>query len=201
MDIFNLILITVVILQSLIVLATLRHHPAEVKKEKSELQPVVPPISPEDIAKLQQATQVEFEKAVKESAKTFHGDLVDTSSRLNKLIVQLTTDVVEREMEAYRQSLTQARSEALEALKQMQTAVEQKQKDLESDVASELAKRQAYLAQRLDAHLGEAVASYIVESLGQGADLGAQRGFLLDSLEKHKAALKKEISGAAGSAK
>ena len=77
----------------------------------------------------------------------------------------------------------------------MQTAVDSKRKDLEADLDAELVKRREALSARIDKKLGAAVAAYIVESLGKGTDLGAQRKFMLESLERHKADLKKEIEG------
>jgi hypothetical protein len=90
--------------------------------------------------------------------------------------------------------LSAARESALTSLKEMQGAVEQKQKDLEADVDTELGKRRQVLMERLDKQLGAAVAAYIVESLGVNADLGAQRAFLLENLERHKKDLKQEIA-------
>ncbi|TAK89157.1 hypothetical protein EPO04_03600 [Patescibacteria group bacterium] len=145
------------------------------------------------LKRLQEETQSSFEQSVSESSKLFRSDLAETSKKLNTLIVRLTTEVVERELDEYRQSLVAARQQALTSLQQMQQSVEEKQRALEADVNSELAKRQQYLLERLDQRLGQAVTSYLVEALGQGADLGAQREYLLAQLEAHKDELKKEV--------
>lgn len=163
---------------------------------KKPLEPteIAPPQLPDDqMAKLRKDTQSAFEFAVSDAAQKFHGDLNATSQNLNQLIVRLTTDVVERELEEYRKSLAAARASALESLSGMQKAVEAKQQSLEADVDSVLAARREHLLQKLDERLGQAVASYIVESLGQGADLGAQKTFLLASLERNKDMLKKDL--------
>lgn len=154
-------------------------------------------VEEQSIQRIQQQTEALFQGVVKDASQKFHTDLEETSKRLNALIVRITTEVVERELEEYRQGLTQARSEAIAALKQMQTAVEQHQKELEADVDSEVAKRRQYLIEQLDKRLGQIVSAYLVEALGKGADLGAQRGFILQSLELHKEDLKKELKGEA----
>jgi flagellar biosynthesis/type III secretory pathway protein FliH len=194
----ELILIGVVGVQTLLLLAVLlslrRRHRATPKAAAETVQPA-PHLTKEELEKLQQSTKVVFEQAVDAASKGFHADLAATSEQLNKLIVRLTTDVVERELEEYRQGLAAARADALKSLQQMQTSVEERQKSLEADVDGELAKRRAFLMEKLDQRLGAAVAAYIVESLGQGADLGAQRSFLLENLERHKDDLKKELAG------
>lgn len=146
---------------------------------------------------LNKNTQSAFEFAVNEAARKLHADLEATSANLNRLIVRLTTEVVEKELEDYRQSLAAARQTALGSLEQMQKAVEQKQLSLESDMDSELAKRREHLMRQLDEKLGQAVSAYIVESLGQGADLGAQKAFLLRSLERNKEMLKQDLKDGA----
>lgn len=153
----------------------------------------VPHLTEDDLEKLRAKAKEAFGEAVDEGAKIFHNDLASTSEQLNKLVVRITTDVVERELDEYRQGLSTARSAALASLQQMQSSVEQKQRDLEADVDSEMQKRRQFLMERLDKKLGAAVSAYIVESLGMDADLGAQRAFLLENLERHKKELKAEI--------
>jgi hypothetical protein len=151
-------------------------------------------LSPVEQQQLEQTATAAFKQTVDSATAQFGEDLHQTSGKLNQLIVRLTTEVVERELEQYRQSLATARSAALDSLTKMQQAVEERQNSLQSDLDTEVVKRRDYLIQRLELKLGEAVSAYIVESLGQGADLGAQRSFLLDSLERHKAELKKEFA-------
>jgi hypothetical protein len=147
-----------------------------------------------DTPAMEQMAKTVFEKAVNEAAGDFKQDVHGSSQRLSDLIVRLTTNVVEEELKVYRTELASARDAALKSLQEMQVAIEDKQKELEQGVGTEMAQRKAHLLERLDTRLGAAVAAYIVESLGQGADLGAQRTYLLESLERHKAELKKDLT-------
>lgn len=175
-------------------LRTLSRH-LSAKKTKSEASTnTTIEVEKQSIERIQQQTEKLFTQVVQDASQKFHGDLEETSKRLNALIVRITTDVVERELEEYREGLSQARTEAINSMQQMQQAVEQHQKALEADVDTEVAKRRAYLIERLDQHLSQAVSMYLVEALGKGADLGAQRGFILQSLEGRKADLKKEMN-------
>lgn len=204
----EIILLSVIAIQSVFIIglgvALLRkphheHHEKQIDKTHAGSQataPVdLPRLTEQDLEQLKTQARQAFQTAVDEGATTFHADLQQTSEQLNKLIIRITTDVVEKELEEYRSNLKTARENALNSLQEMQTAVDSKRKDLEADLDTELVKRRDALSARIDKKLGTAVAAYIVESLGQGADLGAQRKFMLESLERHKADLKKELEG------
>jgi hypothetical protein len=169
------------------------------REKKPAAKPVqaetLPKIPQNRLAELEAKTQAAFEASVRAATGKFDTDLSGTSQRLNELIVRLTTTVVEEELAEYRKGLAEARAAALESMRNMQTAIDKQQGSLEADMAEAVKKHQQYLIDRLDAKLGEVVANYIVDSLGQGADLGAQRAYLLSSLERNKAALKKDILG------
>ncbi len=171
---------------------------AEAVQQQAPL-PEIPHITEAELARLQTSTQEAYRQAVAAAAKGFHQDLATTSTQLNKLIVNLTTDVVERELEDYRVSLANAREQAIAALRKMESTVEQKQTELEGDMDAEMVKRRQYLMDQLDKKLGAAVAAYIVESLGIDADLGAQRSYLLANLERHRDELKREITSGTAS--
>jgi hypothetical protein len=79
---------------------------AQAAKESTAEKIPAPHITPEELERLRQSTQQVFEKAVNDSAEGFHADLAATSQKLNELITRLTTQVVERELDEYRQGLT-----------------------------------------------------------------------------------------------
>ncbi|HUC20298.1 MAG TPA: hypothetical protein VMR98_02265 [Candidatus Polarisedimenticolaceae bacterium] len=153
----------------------------------------LPELTQAEKERLEQAASKAFEAAVNGATDRFGKSLDETSGRLNDLITRLTTGIVEKELEQYRQNVDEARKAALASLANMQTTVESQQQKLQADIDQALAERRAYLLERLDKNLGQAVSAYLVESLGQAADLGAQRAFLLESLERHKADLKSEF--------
>lgn len=167
--------------------------PADAAEQAAEPLPVK--LSEEKIAALEAQTQAAFEQAVANASQRFNQDIAGTSQRLNDLIVRLTTGVVEDELSEYRKGLETARSSALASLQQMQQTVDQQQEALQGDMVAAVQKRQAELTQRMEAKFGTVVANYIVESLGQAVDLGAQRDYLLASLERNKEALKKDVTG------
>ncbi len=152
-------------------------------------------LSEEKIAALEAQTQAAFEQAVTNASAKFNQDIAGTSQRLNDLIVRLTTGVVEDELGEYRKGLETARTAALGSLQKMQTTVDQQQEALQGDMVAAVQKRQQDLTAKMEAKFGTVVSNYIVESLGQAVDLGAQREYLMASLERNKDALKKDVAG------
>ncbi|HEX7259961.1 MAG TPA: hypothetical protein VF272_03450 [Candidatus Saccharimonadia bacterium] len=175
-------------------------HNQEAPAEPAEpAEPDAPPINLPELStaereRLEKLASQAFEAAVASATDRFGKNLDETSGRLNDLVTRLTTGIVEKELEVYRANVDEARKAALASLANMQNIVETQQQTLQKDIDRALAERRDYLIERLDKKLGEAVAAYLVDSLGQAADLGAQRAFLLESLERHKADLKNEFS-------
>jgi hypothetical protein len=152
-------------------------------------------LSKQTIARLEQETQTTFKASVEQASAHFNRDIAKTSQTLNELIVKLTTTVVEEELVDYRKSLSEARTIAMQSLTGIQKTIKQQQALLQADMEATIKNRQTELLERLNDKIGTVVANYIVEALGQGVDLGAQREYLLASLERNKETLKKDIIG------
>jgi hypothetical protein len=194
-----LALTVVAVVNTGLLLAVIVLRPRPSKAVPAPLPPphpeiAMPQFSAEMREKLEQAAATAFTAAVEQATTRFGQDLSGTSEHLNKLIVNLTTQVVEHELEQYHKGLDDARTQAISGMAGMQQAIEQREQVGQAAIDAELAKRRAFLLERIDRKLGQAVAAYIVDTLGQGVDLGAQRGYLIDSLEAHKAELKKDFS-------
>lgn len=156
---------------------------------------LAPKLSRETVARLEARTQAAFQTSVDQAIQHFQQDIDKTSASLNELIVRLTTAVVEEELVQYRQGLAAARTSALSSLTGMQQAVDDQQALLQADMRAAIDRHQTELLERLDRDIATIATNYIVEALGQGVDLGAQRDYLLASLERNKTALRQDITG------
>jgi hypothetical protein len=67
---------------------------------------------------------------------------------------------------------------------------------LDTALDSQIAKEREVLLQQIDTKLGDAVASFLLNSLGTNVDLGAQTPYLLQLLESHKDEFKQEVGDA-----
>jgi F0F1-type ATP synthase membrane subunit b/b' len=150
---------------------------------------VTEPTAAELETKLRSAYEAEIAKAT----QTFGTDLADTSQRLSEQVSRLTTDVIEKELAAYHDTLDGVRQTANEAMERIRAAVEEQRLELKKGMEADLAAERQRLIERFDAKLGDVVGSYIAESLGGGVDLGAQMQFIVTSLEAHKADIKKDL--------
>lgn len=137
-----------------------------------------------------------------------------TEAETGNTHAQIASHQAELEME-----LAKRRGELQKQIEQHQSALEQTLLRLQSEIETSLAKRQSDFQQKLDAReaaldvnldqqiakerellqkqidtkLGDAMSSFLINSLGTNVDLGAQTPYLLQLLESHKDEFKKEV--------
>ncbi len=122
-------------------------------------------------------------------------------------------------MERYRIQLEQIRKEAATAIGSAQDEISKHQTELKAALEAEqtearaklseeitaekqrlvqeiMAEKQQLLSQ-IDTKLADAVASFLIETMGHNVDLGAQSAYLTSLLEEHKADFKREVSNEA----
>ncbi|MDB5178202.1 MAG: hypothetical protein JWN01_145 [Patescibacteria group bacterium] len=196
MEIGLIILAGAVVLLTLIVVAqNLQLQKALRKQHEYEAKPTSVHVSEPTVAQLETSLKAAYEAKIEEATGTFGTDLQTTSERLSEQVSRLTTTVIEEELEAYQQTLEEVRHVATQAMEQIHQAVEHQRVELRQGMEAELVEEKKQLAAKFDAKLGDVVSSYISESLGSGVDLGAQMQFILQSLEKHKDEIRKDLIG------
>jgi F0F1-type ATP synthase membrane subunit b/b' len=198
-------------------LAHYRPKPAEADKPK----PLVPEIRLSASAKqrLLQAAQADIQAVMERSTADLQHDLKLTTNKLNQAISMIGTEIVGNEMERYRLQLEAVRKQAESALHGAQDDIQKHQDQLKATVEEERAALRAKLREeveaekqrkvaeiqtakdellrRMDTRLADAVASFLVDTLGHDVDLGAQNKYLLAMLEEHKDDLKRELNNGA----
>jgi hypothetical protein len=184
----------VVALAVMLVLQQLRLDKAAHRLAEFTAKPKPIKISEPTAAELEAQLKSAYQAKINETTAVFGEDLKATSTKLSEQVSRLTTDVIEKELDAYHQTLEGVRQTATEAMEQIRQAVEQQRVELRKSMEADVAGEQARLIERFDAKLGDVVASYITESLGGGVDLGAQLQYVVSSLEAHKEDIKKDLS-------
>jgi hypothetical protein len=170
---------------------------AAAKAGQSPLAMASPTQSPEptmpELQKEAREAEMRYQQAIQEAVGKFSQDLGATSQLINEQIKRMSVDIISQELEAYRADIDKLRQEAATTLGQVTTAVaEERQKlqqSMEADVEAEKERRLA----EFDAKLGEAVSSFLLETLKHNVDLGAQSTYLMATLEEHKAELLAEV--------
>jgi phosphoenolpyruvate carboxylase len=153
-----------------------------------------PQISQATIDKLQQQTIQRYQQTIEAAAARFDADLSHTSTQLGEQVSRMTTDVISQELELYRKSLEDMRKQALAVAGQIQEAVEEQKTALATGLEAEMKTERARVSALLDTKLADIVSSYVLESLGNKVDLGAQGQYLFAMLEEHKADIKRELT-------
>ncbi|MFI5240569.1 MAG: hypothetical protein ACHQUB_02580 [Candidatus Saccharimonadia bacterium] len=144
--------------------------------------------------KLQSQTQADYSEALKASAQRFIDELQSTSELLNGQIKNLATGIIGNELEQYQSELAQARAQAISDLGQLQTAINEQKSKMEADLMEEIKSQKQLMLSQIDTKLGDAVGSFLVETLQHNVDLGAQNTYIMAMLEEHKAELKRELN-------
>ena len=185
------------------------HHDDEKDGEKKSHVRQEVSLSPEARERLLEKSQAQFEAVLNHSAEDLEHDLEKTGSELNRVLQKIGANIVGTEMERYRLQLDQIRKDAAVAIGNAQDEMSKHQaelkaalKDEQTEVRAKLAEEIAAEKQRvvqeilaekqqiikqIDTKLADAVASFLLETLGHNVDLGAQMAYLTSMLEEHKA--------------
>lgn len=176
-----------------------RRHDAEHKVH----EPVVK-LPKEMREKLLQKAEADYRKILDNAAHELQLDLGKTTAGLNKDLAVLGNRIISDEMTRYRDSLNELQTHTDAAIagthEQLQkheddlkSTIAEKQKEalaqLEADVAAEKQKR----IEAIDTRLADAVASFLIDTMGHDVDLGAQVGYLTKMIEQHKDEFKNEV--------
>ncbi len=184
----------VLVLTFTVVIQNFQLRRLNIKIAADQAQPKPIHITEPTAADLEAKLKAAYEAKIIEATATFGEDLKATSTRLSEQVSRLTTNVIEEELEAYQKTLEGVRQTATEAMENIRQAVEQQRVELRQSMEADFASEKERMAAKFDTKLGDIVSSYISESLGGGVDLGSQLQYVVNSLEEHKAELKKDLT-------
>ncbi|HEV7951810.1 MAG TPA: hypothetical protein VGO98_00330 [Candidatus Saccharimonadales bacterium] len=165
-------------------------------------------LSPEVKTRLMKAAEAKLEAALERSSVQFEKSLHETTVRLDRQLERLGTKVISDEMNRYNKALedlqahTQlsiggAQSEIAKHQEDLRAKLAERQTELETQLAQEMEAKKAQLTRDLDTKLADAVASFLIETLGHDVDLGAQSAYLTKMLDEHKDEITKGIKSEA----
>lgn len=154
--------------------------------------------------KLLEAAASRFEKILEHSASELQRDMQSTGSTLNQKLERLGDGIVEQELSRYQKSLESIRTETEQKLTSaradidthqadLEAALVAKRQELETKMQEEVALEKERLLAQIDTRLADAMASFLLENLGQNVDLGSQASYLTSLLEQHKEEFKQEV--------
>lgn len=146
-----------------------------------------------DIAEVEKQALNELQDATRQAATKIQGAINGAVSRVAEHVDEMTTTTLSAEFEKYQLSLQALREQSIAGFTKLQSELDSQRdqmiKKLESQIEQEHSKR----LDQLNAKLNDVVSSYIAESLGNNVDLGSQMVSILQTLEKHKADIKRDL--------
>lgn len=149
---------------------------------------------------LLEESQDKFQAVLDRSANELEHDLNIVIERIDKQIEKFSTEIVNDETKRYRDSLDKLRKQTESAMlnaeveiAKHQIEIEEKlairQKELTTKLEEEITVEKNRRIKQIDDSLSDAVASFLLETLGHEVDLGAQNDYLIKMLEANKAEL------------
>lgn len=155
--------------------------------------------------RLIKASEDKFQRVIDHSADQLENDLSAITGRVDQQVEKLSSDIIYDETRRYKAGLddlrkqtelamVSAQKEITDHQQQIKNEVAKQREEMESKLAEEIAAKKQQMITDIDTKLNDAVASFLVETLGHNVDLGAQSDYLIEMLEQHKAELKKGVS-------
>lgn len=146
-----------------------------------------------DIATVEKLTRQQLAKVAGEASLRFKKSLDNTVDQLSVKIGDMASNSLSGEFEKYQVSLQALRDQSIQEFSKLQKELDDRRtqltEHLDKVIQTEGEKRLA----ALDTRMNDVVSSYLIESLGNQVDLGAQSAYIFETLEKHKEEIKKDI--------
>lgn len=137
--------------------------------------------------------RLHFENIINENAMFLQQDLRLTTSQLNDFMKEEIKKVLRDEFATYEESISNAKDQAIEAIQQTQTVIEEQRTLLKEQLETQVAEEKAQAIARFDAKMGEIVNHYIIEAIGGEIDLSDQLEYIFNHLEENKQAILEDI--------
>lgn len=138
--------------------------------------------------------RLHFEKIIGENAMFLQQDLRLTTSELNEYMKSEITQKLQEEFTKYEQSITDAKTMALESISKTQEAIEEQRQLMGTQLLKEIEAEKQRLVQRFEENMADIVNHYVLIAIGDQIDLNDQLEFILTDLSANKEAIIKDLS-------
>ncbi|MFI5240651.1 MAG: hypothetical protein ACHQUB_02995 [Candidatus Saccharimonadia bacterium] len=159
-----------------------------------QVAPPIAKLSAEDVKKLEEAATADLGKEVAATSRQFEADLSETFKGVNGKVEEMADKVIQDELTKYQNAITEVRQASIETLSRIQASIEEENKRRAEDMSVAVEAEKQKVIEKFEQKIGDVVSGYLVEALGTNVDLGAQRGYILATIEAHKDDLKKAVS-------
>lgn len=206
----QIFLVTNVFAMGVLATVAFRHakahfNPKKPETHKSTIQNQAVHLPNDVKEKLLQSAQIRFQSVLNHSANELQHSLGTVSEQLGKKVEKISNEIIDVEMKRYQDTLEQLRKQTESSIAgsqveiinhqtDLKTKLTDRQKQLEDEMVERVKAEKQLLIQSMETRLGDAVASFLSETLQHNVDLGAQSSYLISMLEEHKSELTKGVS-------
>ena len=146
-----------------------------------------------DIATVEKLTRQQLAKVAGEASQRFKKSLENNVDQLSVKISDMATNSLSGEFEKYQISLQALRDQSIQEFSKLQKELDDRRTQLTEHLDKVIQTEGEKRLTALDTRMNDVISSYLIESLGSQVDLGAQSAYIFETLEKHKAEIKKDI--------
>ena len=160
-----------------------------------------PHLSPERAKLITETAQRELERhaidvirrSLDKGAEQLTASVETTIAQLATHLSDFATNGLSQEFEKYHVSLEALREETIDEFGKLQKELDQRRTELTNQLDKKIVEEFKQRLTQFDARLNDVISSYLVETLGDRADLGTQGPVILQALEGHKEDIKRDI--------
>lgn len=183
-------------------LAHFKPHTHDAEKARPA-HPIVQ-LSPAVKERLIKDAEVKLQAVLDRSVTQLERSLTETSGRLDRQLERMGSKIISDEMARYNKALDElqartqisisgAQAEITQHQDDLKAKLAERQAELEAKLADDMAVEKARLIAELDTKLGDAVTSFLLETMAHEVDLGAQNAYLIKMLNEHKDEITKGV--------
>lgn len=190
------LLVNVFIIGIIFAVAT-RHAWAHFKTKPNKVdKPAVQTVRlpPEIREKMLLKAQADFKAVLDRAAMELENNLKATTTDLGGQLEKIGKSVTDAELDRYKLMLESLRKQAETVIVSAQSEIVEHQTDIKTKLNENIDAEKQRLITQLDTKLGDAVSSFLTETLQHNVDLGAQMPYMIAALEENKTELIKGIS-------
>lgn len=146
-----------------------------------------------DMTDIERLTKQQLSKVASEAGGRFKESMDNAVDGLSVRISDMANNSLAGEFEKYQVSLQALRDQSIQEFSKLQAELDTRRtqltEHLDKIIQTEGEKRFASLDERMN----DVVSAYLIESLGNQVDLGAQSAYIFETLHKHKDEIKRDI--------
>lgn len=151
-------------------------------------------MSQDFLNQLRNHAQLQLTNTVQTTNQEMQKALQITFQRMLQNIEKEAAQILNGELENYRQTIKEAREAAANVTAEAERQLASIRETIEQESLSAIREEKQKLLRQLDDKLSDIVAQYLLEALGEHVDLGSQKDYIFSQLEENKEAIKKDIN-------